>query len=161
MCSGSGSVIKDQSNDDGASKEPTNPPRSQIYTQFHWLLWGTINPSDLGSLLLIQITSKQYTLNVVLYDRQHVCNPLYHELLRHVLPFTYPQEYLATAKRCQIKCQVLDLESFSQQQKLDTLKALLLPPTQQKLPAKKRPASKTWSLLLEAKFFKIHFQFLI
>ena len=34
--------------------------------------------------------------------------------------FTYHQECLATAKRCRIKCWVLDLESSSQQQKLDT-----------------------------------------
>ena len=44
----------------GASKEPANP----LWSWIHRLLWCTMIQTDLGSLILIQITSKECTLSL-------------------------------------------------------------------------------------------------
>ena len=46
--------------DHGASKEPMNP----LWSWIHPYLWYTMIQTDLGSLILIQITPKEHTLNL-------------------------------------------------------------------------------------------------
>ena len=61
--SGSGSVIRDHS-DHSRSNEPMNP----LWTRIHRIIWSTMIQmiSDLGSLILIRIISKERTLRLLI-----------------------------------------------------------------------------------------------
>jgi len=61
-------LVQDQSSkiclDRGASKELMNP----FWSWIHWFLWCTMIQTDLGSLILIQITPKECSLDLHVFS---------------------------------------------------------------------------------------------